>query len=43
VQQFGEVKSAFRAVYDDDPASNAAREAAMAAAARSPAALGYNM
>ena len=43
VAQFGEVKSAFRAVYDDDPALDAARDAAMAAAAKSPAALGYKM
>lgn len=43
VQQFGEVKSSFRAVYDDDPIADAARYAAMAEAAKSPAELGYKM
>jgi hypothetical protein len=43
VQQFGEVKSSFRAVYDNDPESDNARTLAMAAAAQSPAELGYKM
>lgn len=43
VQQFGEVKSAFRAVYDDAPGMDDSRNAAMNAAAKSPAELGYKM
>jgi hypothetical protein len=43
VQQFGEVKSAFRAVYDDAPGQDDSRNLAMAAAAKSPAELGYKM
>lgn len=43
VEMFGETKSNFRPVFDDDPAADAARDRAMAAAAQSPAALGFNM
>lgn len=43
VQQFGEVKSAFRAVYDDAPGMDESRNDAMNAAAKSPAELGYKM
>ena len=43
VQQFGEVKSNFRAIYDDNPSLDASRTAAMVQAARTPAELGYKM
>mmetsp|Transcript_28245 Transcript_28245/g.33481 ORF Transcript_28245/g.33481 Transcript_28245/m.33481 type:complete len:410 (-) Transcript_28245:222-1451(-) len=43
VQQFGEVKSNFKPVYDNDPDADSARSLAMAAAAQSPAQLGYKM
>ena len=43
VEQFGEAKSSFRAVWDDDPLKDAQRTAAMSAAAKSPAELGYKM
>jgi len=43
VAQFGEVKSAFRAVFDDGPCQDAAREALIAENAKSPKELGYRM
>jgi hypothetical protein len=43
VEMFGETKSNFRPVFDDDPSADAARDRAMADAAKSPAALGFNM
>ena len=44
VEQFGEAKSSFRAVYDDDDvAAAASREALSAANAQCPAVLGYRM
>jgi hypothetical protein len=43
VAQFGEVKSAFKAIYDDGPDQDASREALIAANAKSPKELGYRM
>jgi len=43
VEMFGEVQTGFRPVYDDDPAQDAAREARIAAAAKTPKELGYKM